>query len=124
MAQAFRSRKSVRRNLNSNQLIVTGTYELDKVVVEWERNVAIDELVRLIQRLPVRGYKKSELRFYLSGYLRDSHHNLPDSKFRSYRISAKTLKRILEVLEANETIKKTADDGKTRFWIPIRPATA
>ncbi len=118
MAQAFRSRKQIRNDLNSNQLIMSGTYELDKVVVEWERIVAIDELVKLFLRLSDRTYEKSELRFYVSGYLRDSDENLPDSKIRDYRVSIKSLNQVLKVLEANGAIIKSACEGNPPKWTP------
>ena len=116
MAQAFRSRKQVRRDPSINQLIMTGTYELDKVVVEWERTIAIDEIVNLVRRLSDRAYEKSELRFYVSGYLRDSDELLPESKFRCYRVSIGSLNQVLKVLEANGTMRKIACEGSPIKW--------
>lgn len=123
MAQAFRSRKQIRSNPSLNQLIMTGTYELDKVVVEWERIIPIDELVKPIQRLSDRAYEKSELRFYVSGYLRDSDELLPDSRVRCYRISIGSLNQVLKALEANGTIRKIACEGSPTKWRPKFVAT-
>ena len=105
MVQAFRSRKQTNQKTNLNQLTVVGTYELDKVVVEWERQISINELTKLIQRLPCRDYKKSELRFYVSGYLQDSDKHLPDTKFRDYRISENSLDQLIETLVENGSLE-------------------
>lgn len=122
MAQAFRSRKHVTKALNSNQSVLKGTYEVDKTVVEWERLICIDEVTRIIQRLPYREYEKSELRFYISGYLQGSDHHLPDSKFRDYRISGESLNLVLDILEANETLTKSGNNEDSCKWEPKKAA--
>ena len=117
MAQAFRFRKQIKTKTNTNQIVVKGTYELDKVVVEWERLILIDELSNFISCLPTRTYKKSELRFYFSGYLQDSDTQLPDTKFRDYRISGRSLNRIIELLELKGVLEKSVHNGELR-WQP------
>lgn len=121
MVQAFRSRKQTNHKADVNQLTVVGTYELDKVVVEWERQISMDELTKLIQRLPCRDYKKSELRFYVSGYLQDSDKHLPDSRFRDYRISDGSLNQLIETLVENGSLetRETNDIRSTAMFAVV-----
>jgi hypothetical protein len=119
MAHAFRSRKSGREAPGTNGLCVSGTYNIEeKVTVEWERVVAIGEMVALIQRLPNRLYSRRELRSFISGHFRDSDDSLPHTKISKYRISGGSLNALLDALECEGALAQRETESGLACWAP------
>lgn len=120
MVQAFRSQTKNRSDIGANEIAVSGTYSLEqKITVEWERAVETAALVDVARRLPGRLYSRDEIRFFLSGWFRTLDPDLPDTKISEYRISSRSLKEILGILEDHDALQQRGNE-EDGTWEPIK----
>jgi DNA-binding transcriptional ArsR family regulator len=92
-----------------------------KITVEWQRDLELGELARLVAGILTEPRSFGEIRSYLSGRLKERDGDLPSVKIRDYRVSPRSLGEALASLESAGLIRsaraRSPAGGETeRLW--------
>ena len=103
MAQARRARRAQRPGPDA--MLLAGSYSFEqKVTVEWERWLTLDEFDALLAPILAEPRSFVEIRTYVSGMLKGSDPTLPPGKVSKYLVSARSLRNTLATMVAAERL--------------------
>ena len=113
MAQARRARRTGRRSPDT--VLLEGSYGFEqKVTVEWETPLALDELLAPILS---EARTLAEIRTYVSGELKRRDATLPPGKISKYLISGRSLREALAVMAEAERLAVAEESGSgAQLW--------
>ena len=116
MAQARRARRTGRTRPGA--ILLEGSYSFEqKITVEWERPLALDEFDRLLAPIVAEPRAFGEIRAYVSEALRASDPTLPPGKVSKYRVSSRSLRGALGALVAAERLTAAQGHGsRAQLW--------
>ncbi len=110
MAQARRARRAGRPRPDA--ILLDGSYSFEqKITVEWETALALDELDGLLAPILAEPRSFAEIRAYVSGALKQRDLTLPPGKISKYLVSGRSLREALDALIAAERISVTQEHG-------------
>ena len=116
MAQARRARRAGRPSPDA--LLLEGSYSFEqKITVEWETALGLDELDGLLAPILAEPRSFAEIRAYVSGALKQRDPTLPPGKISKYLVSGRSLREALDALIAAERL--TVAEGcspAARLW--------
>ena len=99
MAQARRARRAERPGPDA--VLLAGSYSFEqKVTVEWERPLCLDEFDALLAPILVEPRSFPDIRTYVSGALKGSDTTLPTGRISRYLVSSRSLRAALATLVA------------------------
>ena len=99
MAQARRARRPERPRPDA--ILLEGSYSFEqKITVEWETSLALDELDGLLAPILAEPRSFAEIRAYVSGALKERDLTLPPGKISKYLVSGRSLREALDALIA------------------------
>ena len=116
MAQARRARRAGRPNPDA--VLLAGSYSFEqKVTVEWERELAVDEFGGLLSPLLAEPRTFAAIRAYISGALKGCDPALPPGKVSRYRVSGRSLRQALDAMVAAGRLASAELPGSgIRVW--------
>ena len=116
MAQARRARRAGRPGPDA--VLLAGSYSFEqKITVEWEKPLTLDEFETLLAPLLAEPRSFSEIRAYVSGALRVRASTLPPGRISKYLVSGRSLRVALAAMVAAETLTQTDALGSgTPLW--------
>ena len=116
MAQARRARRTGRRSLDA--VLLEGSYGFEqKVTVEWETPLALDELDELLAPILSEARTLAEIRTYVSGELKRRDATLPPGKISKYLIYGRSLREALAVMAEAERLAVAEESGSgAQLW--------
>ena len=116
MAQARRTRRADRPNPDA--ILLEGSYSFEqKITVEWETALGLDELDGLLAPILAEPRSFAEIRAYVSGALKQRDLTLPPGKISKYLVSGRSLREALDALVAAERLTVTERHGSgARLW--------
>ena len=116
MAQARRVRRAGRPGPDA--VLLQGSYSFEqKVTVEWERPLALDEFDALLAPLLAEPRSFAQIRAYVSGALRVRDSTLPPGKISKYLVSARSLRNALAAMVAAERLAQCeAPNSGAQLW--------
>lgn len=120
MAQARRARRV--GPPSPDAVLLAGSYSFEqKVTVEWESSLALDEFDGLLAPILADPRKFAEIRAYVSGVLKARDPALPPGKISKYLVSSRSLREALAIMVEFErlTIAHRTDSGD-RLWSRTR----
>lgn len=121
MAQARRARRAGRPSPGG--VLLAGSYSFEqKVTVEWEMQLDIDELAALLAPFLVEPRPFTDIWTYASAVLRDQDSTLPAGKISKYLVSTRSLRNALAAMVAAErlTLIEAPDSGAPTWLRPAR----
>ena len=99
MAQARRARRAGRPGPDA--VLLAGSYSFEqKVTVEWETPLALDELEALLAPFLAEPRSFADIRSYVSGALRKRDSRLPPGRISKYLVSTRSLRNALAAMTA------------------------
>ena len=99
MAQARRARRAGPQSPDA--ILLEGSYSFEqKITVEWETALALDELDGLLAPILAEPRSFAEIRAYVSGALKGRDLTLPPGKISKYLVSSHSLREALDALTA------------------------
>ena len=116
MAQARRARRSGQPSPDA--ILLEGSYSFEqKITVEWETALALDELDGLLAPILAEPRSFAEIRAYVSGALKQRDLTLPPGKISKYLVSGRSLREALDALIAAERLTVAEQHGPgARRW--------
>ena len=120
MAQARRARRV--GPPSPNAVLLAGSYSFEqKVTVEWETSLALDEFDGLLAPILTEPRKFAEIRAYVSGALKARDPALPPGRISKYLVSSRSLREALDAMIAAErlTVAEQRCSG-ARLWSRTR----
>ena len=116
MAQARRARRT--GPPSPDAILLEGSYSFEqKITVEWETALALDEFDGLLAPILVEPRSFAEIRAYVSGALKQRDLTLPPGKISKYLVSGRSLREALDALAAAERLTVIQADGSSvRLW--------
>ncbi len=116
MAQARRARRAGRPNPGA--ILLEGSYSFEqKITVEWETALALDELDGLLAPILAEPRSFAEIRAYVSGAIKQRDLTLPPGKVSKYLVSSRSLRKALDALIAAERLTVAQAHGPgARLW--------
>ena len=116
MAQARRARRA--GPPSPNALLLEGSYSFEqKITVEWETSLALDELDGLLAPILAEPRSFAELRAYVSGVLKQRDPALPPGKISKYLVSGRSLREALDSLLTAGRLSVAEQPGSgARLW--------
>ena len=116
MAQARRVRRAGRWRRDA--VLLAGSYSFEqKVTVEWEKPLALDELDGLLAPLLAEPRSFAAIRAHVSGTLKERDPTLPAGKISKYLVSNRSLARALAIMVAAERLTSSERPGsRVRLW--------
>ena len=103
MAQARRVRRTGRRSPDA--VLLAGSYSLEqKITVEWEVQLALDEFDGLLAPILAEPRSFAEIRAYVSGALKERDATLPAGRISKYLVSSRSLRNALATMVAAERL--------------------
>ena len=116
MAQARRARRAGQPSPDA--ILLEGSYSFEqKITVEWETSLGLDELDRLLAPILAEPRSFAELRAYVSGALKQRDLTLPPGKISKYLVSGRSLREALDALIAAGRLSVTEQHGPgARLW--------
>ncbi len=110
MAQARRARRPDRPRPDA--ILLEGSYSFEqKITVEWETSLALDELDGLLAPILAELRSFAEIRAYVSGALKQRDLTLPPGKISKYLVSGRSLREALDALIAAGRLSVTQEHG-------------
>ena len=99
MAQARRAKRAERPGPDA--VLLAGSYSFEqKVTVEWERPLCLDEFDALLAPILVEPRSFAEIRAYVSGALKRCDTTLPAGRISRYLVSSRSLRAALATMVA------------------------
>ena len=99
MAQARRARRAGRPSPDA--ILLEGSYSFEqKITVEWETALALDEFDGLLAPILAEARSFAEIRAFVSGALKQRDSTLPPGKISKYLVSGRSLREALDALIA------------------------
>ncbi|MDE0389263.1 MAG: hypothetical protein OXI75_11250 [Rhodospirillales bacterium] len=123
MAQARRaSRAGWAGRPSPDAVLLAGSYSFEqKVTVEWEKPLALDEFEKLLAPLLAEPRSFAEIRAYVSGALRVRDPALPPGKISKYLVSTLSLRDALAAMVAAERLMQSeAPNSGAQLWSRAR----
>ena len=119
MAQARRARRAGRPGPDA--VLLAGSYSFEqKITVEWEKPLALDEFAELLAPLLAEPRSFAEIRTYVSGALRRADPTLPPGKIGKYMVSTRSLLDALAAMVAAERLTQSEPpDAGVRLWLRV-----
>ena len=116
MAQARRARRSGRQCRGG--VLLVGSYSFEqKITVEWEKPLALDEFEELLAPILTEPRSFAEIRTYVSGALKEDDPTLPAGKISKYLVSSRSLRNALAAMAAAERLTQSkAPNSGTPLW--------
>ena len=116
MAQARRARRA--GPPSPDAILLEGSYNFEqKITVEWETGLGLDELDGLLAPILAEPRSFAELRAYVSGVLKQHDLTLPPGKISKYLVSSRSLREALDALIAAKRLTVAEADGSgARLW--------
>ena len=116
MAQARRVRRTGRPSRDA--VLLAGSYSFEqKVTVEWEKPLGLDELGALLAPLLAEPRSLAEIRTHVSGALKERDPTLPAGKISKYLVSNRSLARALAIMVTAERLASSERPGsRVRLW--------
>ena len=116
MAQARRARRAGQPGPDA--VLLAGSYSLEqKVTVEWEKPLALDEFEELLAPILAEPRSLAEIRTYVSGMLRERDTTFPAGRISKYLVSARSLRTALAAMvEAERLTQSEAPDAGAHLW--------
>ena len=116
MAQARRARRSGQPSPDA--ILLEGSYSFEqKITVEWETALTLDELDGLLAPILAEPRTLAEIRAYVSGALKERDLTLPPGKISKYLVSGRSLREALDALIAAERLTVAEQHGPgARLW--------
>ena len=116
MAQARRAKRS--GPLGPDAVLLAGSYSFEqKVTVEWERPLALDEFDELLAPILVEPRTFADIRTYVSGALKTRDPTLPAGRISKYLVSARSLRAALDAMvAAGRLAQSDAPVSGARLW--------
>ena len=116
MAQARRARRAGQPSPDA--ILLEGSYSFEqKITVEWETSLALDELDGLLAPILAEPRSFAEIRAYVSGALKQRDLTLPPGKISKYLVSSRSFREALAVMVAAERLSVTQEHGSgVRLW--------
>ena len=116
MAQARRARRA--GPPSADAILLEGSYSFEqKITVEWETALALDELDGLLAPILAEPRSFAEIRAYVSGALKGRDLTLPPGKISKYLVSGRSLREALDALVAAERLTVTQGRGSgAQLW--------
>ena len=120
MAQARRVRRAGRPSPDAVRL--EGSYSFEqKITVEWEMSLALDEFDRLLAPILAEPRSFAEIRAYVSGALKGRDLTLPPGKISKYLVSSRSLREALDAMTAAERLTVAQEPGSgAQLWWRVR----
>ena len=120
MVQARRASRAGRSSPGA--VLLAGSYSFEqKVTVEWERELAVDEFGGLLSPLLAEPRTFAAIRAYISGALKGCDPALPPGKVSRYRVSGRSLRLALAAMVAAERLTLTEASGSgAPVWLKRR----
>ena len=116
MAQARRARRAGRPSPDA--LLLAGSYSFEqKITVEWETSLALDEFDGLLAPILAEPRSFAEIRAYVSGALKERDPTLPPGKISKYLVSGRSLREALDALIVAERLTSAEKPGsRLQLW--------
>ena len=116
MAQARRARRGGRPGPDA--VLLEGSYSFEqKITVEWERPLALDQFERLVAPILAEPRTFADIRTYLSGALKEGDPTLPAGRISKYLVSSRSLRIALATLVAAGRLAQSEAPGAgARLW--------
>ena len=116
MAQARRVRRTGRPGRDA--LLLAGSYSFEqKVTVEWETQLALDELDALLAPLLAEPRSFAAIRTYVSGALKERDGTLPAGRISKYLVSGRSLRDALTAMvEAGRLTAPERPLSRVQSW--------
>ena len=116
MAQARRARRSGRPGPDA--VLLAGSYSFEqKITVEWEKALALDEFEELLAPILTEPRSFTDIRTYVSGALRVRDSTLPPGKISKYLVSTRSLRNALAAMVAAERLTQSeAPNSGAPLW--------
>ena len=116
MARAYRTRRAGGETRHAVPL--QGSYSLEqKITVEWERGLALDEFDALLAPILAEPRSFAELRIFVSGALKTCDPTLPPGRISKYRVSARSLREALDIMVAEGRLAwRDTPDSRVPLW--------
>ena len=116
MAQARRARRAGRPGPGS--ILLEGSYSFEqKITVEWETSLALDEFDALLAPMLAEPRSIAEIRAYVSGVLRERDQALPPGKISKYLVSGRSLREALAIMVEAERLNLSEKSiSRARVW--------
>ncbi len=116
MVQARRASRTGRSSPGA--VLLAGSYSFEqKVTVEWERELAVDEFGGLLSPLLAEPRTFAAIRAYISGALKGCDPALPPGKVSRYRVSGRSLRQALDAMVAAGRLASAELPGSgIRVW--------
>ena len=110
MAQARRASRAGRPGPDA--VLLAGSYSFEqKVTVEWETPLALDELDALLAPFLAEPRSFAEIRTYVSGALRVRDPALPPGRISKYMVSTRSLRNALAAMTAAGRVAQSGTPG-------------
>ena len=88
-----------------------------KVTVEWEMPLALDELEKILAPILAEPRSFAEIRAYVSGALRIRDPTLPPGKISRYQVSGRSLRVALDAMVLAERLTQSdAPNSGAHLW--------
>ena len=116
MAQARRARRSGRQCREG--VLLVGSYSFEqKVTVEWEKPLALDEFEELLAPILTEPRSFTEIRAYVSGALKECDPALPAGKISKYLVSTRSLRSAMAAMVVAERLTQSdAPNSGAHLW--------
>ena len=116
MAQARRARRTGRAGPDA--VLLAGSYSFEqKVTVEWEKPLTVDEFDALLAPILAEPRSFAEIRACVSGALKGSDPALPAGRISRYLVSGRSLRTALAALvAAGRLTQREAPKAGNRLW--------
>ena len=116
MAQARRARRA--GPPGPDAVVLAGSYSFEqKVTVEWERPLGLDEFEEILAPLLAEPRSFAEIRAYVSGALKERDPALPAGRISKYLVSSRSLRAALAIMVAAERLtQREAPNAGPQLW--------
>ena len=120
MAQAYRTSRIGR--LDRHGVPLEGSYSFEqKITVEWERQLGLDEFDGLLSPILAEPRAFAEISTFVSGALRACDPTLPPGRISKYRVSGRSLRAALDIMVAAGRLSWSERPGSfVRLWSRTR----
>ena len=117
MAQARRARRA--GPPSPDAILLEGSYSFEqKITVEWETSLGLDELDGLLAPILAEPRSFAEIRAYVSGTLKQRDRTLPPGKISKYLVSGRSLREALDAMVAAERLSVAEQHGSgAQLWL-------
>ena len=116
MAQARRARRAGRPGPDA--VLLAGSYSFEqKVTVEWEKALALDEFEEILAPILTEPRSFIDIRTHVSGTLKEADPTLPAGKISKYLVSTRSLRNALAAMVVAERLTQSeAPTSGAHLW--------